>query len=265
MPELPDAEVFKQYFDATALHKPVSGVTVADDRVLDAVSPQQLGQALSDQSFQRVRRHGKYLFAEIGSSKRLVVHFGMTGSLKYYETGDAEPEHAQVRFDFADGGHLAFVNPRLFGRIALTGDVERFLHEHEIGPDALALSRHEFHEIVGASTAMVKSTLMDQSKLAGIGNIYSDEILFHTRIHPREPGSRLSADRLDRLFDCMREILKKAIEMHADPAKMPEDWLIGHRRQGDACPMCGTAIETLEIGSRTGYYCPSHQAREDPT
>ncbi|MBS3824715.1 MAG: hypothetical protein KGY53_12560 [Wenzhouxiangellaceae bacterium] len=264
MPELPDAEVFKQYFDATALHKPVSGVTVADERVLDAVSPQQLGQALSDRSFQRVHRHGKYLFAEIESGERLVFHFGMTGSLKYYEADDATPEHARVRFDFADGGHLAFVNPRLFGRIALTGDAERFLHDHEIGPDALALSRDEFHAIVGAGTAMAKSILMDQAKLSGIGNIYSDEILFQARIHPRERGSRLSAGRLDRLFDCMHEILEKAIEKRADPAQMPENWLIAHRREGAACPMCGAAIETLEIGSRTGYYCPSHQSRAKP-
>ncbi|MGK7294762.1 MAG: Fpg/Nei family DNA glycosylase [Candidatus Wenzhouxiangella sp. M2_3B_020] len=260
MPELPDAEVFKQYFDATALHKPVRHVSVGDDRVLDEVSPQQLGRALKDRSFGGSRRHGKYLFAEVDSGEVLAIHFGMTGSLSHSGPGGDEPENTRVRFDFDDGGFLAFVCPRMFGRVSLCDGIDRFLEAHDIGPDALTLTREEFREVVGGSTAMSKSALMDQARLAGIGNIYSDEILFQARIHPRTEASRLSESQLDRLFECMRKILQGAIDMRADPARMPDDWLVNHRREGDGCPICGKAIEALETGSRNGYYCPSHQA-----
>lgn len=260
MPELPDAQVFKQYFDATALHKPVSRVTVNDERILNETSPQQLGQALSERSFSGSRRHGKHLFARIESGGHLALHFGMTGSLSYSAADDTAAEHTKVRFDFSDGGHLDYTCPRMFGRIALIEDVERFLQDHDIGPDALELSREAFREIVGGSGAMAKSTLMNQAKLAGIGNIYSDEILFHARIHPRERTSELGEPDLDRLYDCMRGILHKAIEMGADPAQMPTDWLITHRREGETCPVCGEIIETLSIGSGTSYHCPAHQS-----
>lgn len=260
MPELPDAEVFKQYFDATALHQPVRRVEVGDERVLDQISPQRLGSALKDRSFEGSRRHGKYLFAEIDSGAVLAIHFGMTGSLHYSGSGGPEPEYTRVRFDFDDGGFLAFVCPRMFGRISLCDGIERFLEARDIGPDALTLSREEFREAVGGGTAMTKSVLMDQSKLAGIGNIYSDEILFQARIHPHARASRLGDDRIDRLFQCMREILHDAIDMRADPDRMPDDWLVGHRTEGDACPVCGGTIDALETGGRNGYYCPSHQA-----
>ncbi|MDT8408803.1 MAG: DNA-formamidopyrimidine glycosylase family protein [Wenzhouxiangellaceae bacterium] len=261
MPELPDVEVFKQYFDATALHRPVRRVCVENEQVLDQLTPQTLGRALKNRSFERSRRHGKYLFAEIESGEQLALHFGMTGALKYYQANDAAPEHARVRFDFANGSHLAFVNPRLFGRIRWIHEIGRFLIDHEIGPDALSLSHQQFREIVGASRAMAKSTLMDQSKMAGIGNIYSDEILFRAHVHPRTRASELNDAQLEKLFQCMRQILKTAIEKRAEPAQMPRSWLIQHRTDGDTCPVCDGTIKTLKMGSRTGFYCSSHQAQ----
>lgn len=260
MPELPDAAIFKQYFDATALHKPVCKVAVLDERVLDGSTPQQLGRVLNEHSFTGSRQHGKYLFAGLESGSHLALHFGMTGSLSYREASDESAEHTKVRFDFAGDGHLDFVCPRMLGRVAVIADIERFLDDHDIGPDAMSLSREDFRETAGASAAMIKSTLMDQSKLAGIGNIYSDEILFQARIDPRARASGLSDTELDRLYDCLRRILLEAIERHADPAQMPPRWLIGHRRDGANCPLCDGNIATLSMGSSTGYYCPAHQS-----
>ena len=184
----------------------------------------------------------------------------MTGSLSFHAEDDHSSEHARVRFNFSDGGHLDFLCPRMLGRVELTGDIERFLHDHDIGPDALDVSREDFRELVRGSAAMAKSTLVDQSKLAGMGNIYSDEILFQAGIHPRAKASGLKETAIDRLYDCMRRILLEAIERRADPKQMPPRWLIGHRRDGAACPRCGEGIATLSMGNSTGYYCPSHQA-----
>ena len=119
MPELPDVEVFKRYMDATALHKPIRGVEVEDETVLRDLNGRGLKAKLKGKSIHRSRRHGKYLLGELGEEDWLVLHFGMTGRLKYFRRDDSRPDHARVLLNFSNGFHLAYVSQRMLGEVGI--------------------------------------------------------------------------------------------------------------------------------------------------
>jgi formamidopyrimidine-DNA glycosylase len=259
MPELPDVENFKRYFDSTGLHQEIDGVEVHSEQVLEDLSPGQLEEELKGHSFASTRRHGKYLFAHVSEDGWLVLHFGMTGDLKYFQKMEQEPEYDRLLVRFSNGYHLAYDSQRKLGEVRLADDFESFVEEKELGPDALDLDREPFREAISGSRAMAKSFLMDQSTLAGIGNVYGDEILFQASVHPRTHVDRLDEEEVDELFDTMREVLQTAIERQADPEAFPDDYLIPHREEGEPCPRCGEELATVKVSGRTAYYCPNRQ------
>jgi formamidopyrimidine-DNA glycosylase len=261
MPELPDVEVFKRYFDATSLHQEINGVETYSERILVRTTPDELNQRLQGQSFSATRRYGKYLFAELDEEDWLVLHFGMTGGLQYFKDIAQEPEYVQMRFDFNNGYHLAYTMPRKLGEVQPIESVGAFIEEKELGPDALEIDFDAFRSILAGRRAMVKSTLMNQGIIAGIGNVYSDEVLFQTRIHPRTKINTLDTDTLKDLFDSMKEVLHTAIEHQADPEQFPDSYIIPRRDEGAKCPNCEGEVERIKVSGRSGYYCPSCQTR----
>src|SRR6266487_3698092 len=191
MPELPDVEIFKRYFDATSLHQRIDDVDVRSRYVLKGVSASELARRLKGGRFKCTRRHGKHLFVRADRDLWLRLHFGMTGSLQYFKHEEQAPTHARVLFIFANDHRLAFDDQRKFGQIGLLKDVDEFLKKRELGPDALEISLGEFREILGKHRGAVKSILMNQRLISGIGNIYADEILFRARMHPATEIARL--------------------------------------------------------------------------
>lgn len=258
MPELPDVETFQKVLDATSLRRELIDVQVLNRRVLDGLAPLRLRRTLVGREFRSTRRHGKYLFAEAGEARWLVLHFGMTGYLDYGEQREPRP-HDRVVFVFGGGCRLAYVCPRLFGRIALTGSVEGFIEERHLGPDAMDISAEEFIARVRGSRATVKSRLMDQSCVAGVGNLYSDETLFQSSVHPAFPCHRLTTEQAKRLYRDMRKVLRIAIRRKADPWAMPPSYLLPHRMRDGCCPTCHTALARETIAGRTTYWCPKCQ------
>lgn len=259
MPELPDVETFKRYLTSTALHQRIDRLSQLDERILEGVSPRTLRRHLLGSELESARRHGKHLFAELSDGRWLILHFGMTGFLRYYESeAPAELEHVRMRLDFAGGYHLAYDCQRLFGYIGLTESPEATIREKDLGPDALAVDAGRFAERIAGKRTSLKSALMDQSTIAGIGNVYSDEIAFHARLDPRLEAAKLDRDQLAALFRATRHVLSGAIEAQADPARMPDTWLTPKRGQ-DRCPRCGGQLEKLSIHNRTAYMCPSCQ------
>jgi formamidopyrimidine-DNA glycosylase len=259
MPELPDVEMMKRYFDSTSLHKRIETVKVFDAFILKGISPRTLKSALSGHAFRKSTRHGKYLFAKLDKSGWLVMHFGMTGGLRYFE-GEKTSPHTRVLIRFHKSRNLAFEDTRKLGRLLLAGSPEEFLHEKGIGPDALdeKLDFESFTRIFG-HRGRAKPSFMDQHLVAGVGNIAADEILFHARVHPEAKLSSLSEKRLLILFRAMKDVLRKAIEREAGMKGFPEDWLLSHRYRGGKCPRCRTELERLKLEGRTGYYCPKCQ------
>ncbi|HSO07041.1 MAG TPA: DNA-formamidopyrimidine glycosylase family protein [Pelomicrobium sp.] len=261
MPELPDVEVFKRYLDSTALNQRIDAVSVEAKRLLKGVSAATLARHAKGQRFGATRRHGKYLFVELeGDGRWVVLHFGMTGFLKYYKDESEAPEHREAEFRFADGYRLVYSAPRKFGRIGLTDDPESFVEEEGLGPDALDLDLAAFRDAI-AGRGAIKSRLMKQEALAGIGNVYGDEILFQAKIHPQAAAGKLSDDEVKRLHRKTSDVLERAIDAQADPARMPKSFLLPHREQGGRCPRCGGKVRSIKVGGRTTWFCPSCQKR----
>lgn len=262
MPELPDVEVFGRRLARRALHHRIGDVDVRDAQVLDHVSRRRLEAALRGHRLARTRRHGKHLLVEIAEGGWLTLHFGMTA---YVDVGAADvepPPHARVVLALG-GERLCFVDQRRLGRLGLTDDPEAFIADHDLGPDALRLDLRGWREVLRGSRATVVATLMDQRRVAGIGNLYSDEILFHARLDPRRAARSLVEDDepgVRRLHRQTQRVLRRAIEAGADPARMPRGWLLHRREDGQPCPRCGGEVARLDVGGRHSYWCPGCQA-----
>jgi formamidopyrimidine-DNA glycosylase len=259
MPELPDVEVSRRYLDATALHQPVAHTHVEDSAVLSGTTPQGLGRALSHQSFLSTQRHGKYLLVELERRGWMVLHFGMTGSIKYFKARGDAPRYTQVLFSFDNGFHLAYIAPRKLGAVGLADNPQALAAAHHLGPDALDADLDRFRELAAGRRGAVKSWLMDQQSLAGIGNVYSDEILFQAGIHPKRPVHKLDDSEIARLHEQLRDVLCAAIDAEADPARMPDHFLLPRRRPGAECPRCSGTVQTIKAGGRTAWFCPTCQ------
>jgi formamidopyrimidine-DNA glycosylase len=176
-------EVFRRYVNATSLHQKIESVEVRNEKILGGVSARQLQRTLKGHTFESTRRHGKYLFVALDGGWML-MHFGMTGSLAYFKSPDEEAPHSRLLFAFEPGYHLTFDCQRMFGKVDLVEDSENFAREKELGPDPLQLDADSFRECFEGRKGGVKAALMNQKVLAGIGNIYSDEILFQANSTP---------------------------------------------------------------------------------
>ena len=261
MPELPDVEVFKRYADATSLHQNIAHVRVLVPSLLKGATAQALGRHLKGKSFTETHRHGKFLFLRADDDGWLLMHFGMTGRLEYGHWRDRPPEYSGCLVEFDTEAALAYVAPRKLGRIGWAEDIETFVQAQDLGPDALSLSLTQLREAAERRRGSVKAWLMDQSAMAGIGNVYSDEILFRARIHPESQVANLDQDRLARLHRALTQMLKQAIKAQADPQRMPRSFLLPRRKTGAPCPSCKGELERIRAAGRSAYYCPSCQTR----
>ena len=195
MPELPNVEVFRRYVNATSLHEKIKSVEVRNEKILGGLSVHRLQRTLKGHTFESTRRHGKNLFVELDGGGWMLMHFGMTGSLAYFKSPDEEAPHSRLLFAFEHGYHLAFDCQRMFGKVDLVEDSEDFAREKELGPDLLQLDADSFRGRFEGRKGDVKAALMNQKVLAGIGNIYSDEILSQAQLPPQ--GERRAIRRPD--------------------------------------------------------------------
>ncbi len=265
MPELPDVAGFKSYIDATALHQPIARTSIKDDRILKGVSRQSLSARLKGKAIGGIRRHGKFLFAmlEDDASAALVMHFGMTGQPAYFE-GDDLPEYTTVVLEFKGGGRLAYICKRMLGRISWADDVDAFIEAEDLGPDALdeQLDWSRFSDLLADRRGAIKSTLMSQSTVAGVGNVYADEICFQARVDPATPVKKMPDKMLKRVYRQMRRVLRMAADRGGKIADYPRTWLLSARERGqDTCPRCDAKLKTKKLSGRTTHFCPDCQEK----
>lgn len=261
MPELPDVEVFRRYVGSTSLHQKIKSVRAEGGRVQQGVSSKRLRSALEGHQFRQALRHGKYLFVELTTDSFLLLHFGMTGFLKYYKSEDQTPEHAKLLIDFSNGYHLAYDNQRKLGRISIVDDPEKFIEAKGFGPDPLSddFDIQDFNGALKDRKGSIKSALMNQQAIAGIGNIYSDEILFQAGIRPDSRCEKLNDPDRKKAYAAMLRVLRVAVRHEAKPNELPGTYLLPHRKDGERCPRCGGLIHKKRISGRSSYYCGSHQ------
>ena len=259
MPELPEVETFKIYFDMTSINQLIKNVLIRDKRVLN-VQENLFKKVLRSNTFHSTLRHGKYFFVKLNSGF-IVLHFGMSGQLKYFNNLEKEPKHSRILFEFTNGNFLSYVSQRMFGRVDIIDKIEDFIKKKKLGVDALKMNFEEFKKSLHRRTAFAKSALMNQNIIAGIGNIYSDEILFQARIHPKNKISELDDLKVRELFEITKKVLKVGIERKGNLKTYPHDFLIPHRKKDEVCPDCGGNIERLKISRRYGFYCPYCQVQ----
>jgi formamidopyrimidine-DNA glycosylase len=262
MPELPEVESFRKYFEATSLHDPVAGIEVKSPGILRNISEHELRSRLVGEKFTSVSRRGKYLYASLGRDKPvLILHFGMTGFIAHFRDPEREPGHARLLIAFASGSYLAFDDQRKFGGVSFADDAEEFFRAKNLGPDAMGLTCKEFMSLLERSRRQIKPLLMDQSFISGIGNLYSDEILYQAGVHPLTRSDILDPVSRMELYRAMRSVLKTAVERNAEFNRYPENWLLKHRSAGAECPLGGCRVDTITISGRTSYFCPCRQER----
>ncbi|GAH49220.1 unnamed protein product, partial [marine sediment metagenome] len=204
MPELPEVETFKRYLDRTSLKQVIKDVQVIDNRILDT-EEKKLGKFLKAKRFESSTRHGKYLLVYL-NPQYLVMHFGMSGDLEYYDDKEEPPKFSKVIFQFTNGFNLAYISIRMFGKVSVANSLEEFIENKKLGPDAYKMTLEEFQKAVQRRSAIAKNALLNQSFIAGVGNIYSDEILFRTKIHPKTNINSLSEGKVKELYANIKDV-----------------------------------------------------------
>jgi formamidopyrimidine-DNA glycosylase len=259
MPELPSVEIYKRYFDRNALKQRIESVEITSPEILVETNSHEMKKGLLCQMFVGSQRYGKYLFGELTGEMFLVMHFGMTGYLHYGTlTGS---KHPRLILSFSNGNHLIFDDTRKFGKLGLTRNPDLFITRKKLGPDALKIDFKKFLKIFQRRTGMIKPLIMNQNLIAGIGNLYADEILYQSRVHPQTPAHHLKIRDWERLFQETKKVLKIAIKYKDRPENLPSPFLLPHRYEGGACPG-GENLEIIKVGGRTTYICPQQQKRK---
>ncbi len=262
MPELPDVETFRKDALDQVLRKRISGIRVSDKRLLRDTSPQLLARRLKDQRLTTSVRRGKCLFAGISSDGWLVLHFGMTGSLEIVLSGD-DPDYTSVSIEFGSSERMAITSKRILGQIRIIDDLDAFIDSQDLGPDALDehLNRRTFADMLSKRSGRIKSLLMNQSFVAGIGNVYADEVLFQAGIHPASQVKKFGSDDAKRLYEAMRRTLRTCANRRAVPERFPKSYLLRHAVTDGQCPNCSGTISKLKLGGRPSYLCTRCQRR----
>lgn len=262
MPELPDVETLRRLVSRKALRQVIGHTSVRARKLLGRTPAQAIYKALHGTCFAGTRRHGKYLFIRLRGRGWLVLHFGMTGRLYYYTGREPDRRYNAMVVDFENGRHLAYNSRRKLGLIELTDSPRQFVERKGLGADALAVGQRQFLSLLENRRGKIKGLLMNQGRIAGLGNVYTDEVLFHAGVHPETPVQAMTrADRL-RLYRCLRKVLAKAIEARVDVHRLPRSYLLPNRGRDGRCPRCHTPLGRLSVSGRTTYYCPVHQRRK---
>jgi formamidopyrimidine-DNA glycosylase len=272
MPELPEVETARRLIADLGLGRRIIGVDDADAFVCRPHSPGELRDALTGRTLTAAHRRGKAMWCETsgvdGSAEPgpdLGIHLGMSGRIVVTaadgwvaEGGDPPGRDAQPRkaawdrftLEFADGGRLALFDKRRLGRIQLNPDIDA------LGPDAGEVTQAGFRALITKGTIAVKTRLLDQSKIAGVGNLLADEVLWQAKVPPATPVSRLQPKDADRLYRALRSVLESAV---AKGGAHTGD-VIAARRPGGTCPRCGHEMVHGTVGGRSTWWCSREQA-----
>jgi formamidopyrimidine-DNA glycosylase len=290
LPELPEVEVTRRAVGPHIVGRRIARVRTTAPSYFFLTPPARLKRALTGRSVVALERHGKYLVALLDDDTRLLLHLGMTGQL--FASGarsvrllsaerrstlapDAQPEfrpdaHTHLTLEFRDGPPaLYFRDVRKFGKCALLAEGAADPRLEKLGVDALVATGKDLFAAAERRKTPIKSLLLDQAVIAGIGNIYADEALFYAKIRPTRPAKRVSLAECNTLVRAARRVLERAIVRGGSSIDdfVRPDGSDGqyqterkvYAREGEPCSRCKTPIERIVIGQRSAHFCPSCQ------
>jgi formamidopyrimidine-DNA glycosylase len=273
MPELPEVETTARGLRERIVGRKVVRVSGVDwPRMLPQTSEAELNAALKRRKVISVGRRGKYLLIEFDKDRWLAIHRKMSGNLLLRPADASSEAHTHLEIEFDDRMLLRFVDPRKFGRIYLfrsSDELADFVAEH-LGPDSLIdLNAEVLVDKLRGRRGRIKSLLLDQAFLAGVGNLYADEALWEAKLHPLRTADSLSENEITRLAIAIKQVLVMGIERrgtsfssYRDADGTPgenQDFLNAYARESQPCPRCGTPIRRILIGQRSSHFCPHCQ------
>jgi formamidopyrimidine-DNA glycosylase len=261
MPELPEVEVRLRYLQRTALGKRIARVIVTAPNIIKTPAARRFASLLRGRALVKANRRGKYLIIDLDNGRKLILHFGMGGDLLHYQAAKDRPGYTRIEFILSDGWRLAFTCPRKICRVMLVDDETIVPALRVMGPEPLSngWSRSYLGRVIEESPRrQIKPLLMDQARVAGVGNIYADQILFQARVRPDRLASTLTPLEIQRLHGETRRVLRRALR-EAEDEEFPEYFLASLSRRRAGCPECAGLIEKKTIGGRTSHFCPRCQ------
>ncbi len=273
MPELPEVETIRRQLAPHLEGRTLETVEILDPRWTRPVAPEVVQTELEGARMERLSRAGKYLIWELSGDRYLLIHLRMTGALLWDPAH--EPLHTRVRFGLDRGEELIYVDPRRFGTGHLVhGADARDLYLGErlgVEPFTPGFTARHLRDLARGRRVPIKSFLLDQHRVAGVGNIYADEALFRAQVHPLRPAGQLTLAQWEKVRAGVEEALAAGIDAkgasiddfrHVDGARGSfQDRFLVHRRAGLACPVCGTPIRKFVVGGRGTYACEHCQPR----
>ena len=274
MPELPEVETYIRELAPVLSGRTVTGARVNWPRTIAAPAPEDFADAIVGRCFVTFGRRGKYMLLGLDNGDTLIIHLRMTGKMLIQPAGTAVDKHTHVVLDLDNGQMIHYQDTRKFGRIWLVPDAEPVLYK--LGPEPLSdgFTPGRLADGMRGRTAAAKALLLDQSIVAGVGNIYADEALFLAAIHPEQAGGSLRFEEIQRLQESIRTVLEKGIaargsslggsnlQNYIRPGGEPGGFQEQHhvfRRTGQPCPTCGTPIARIVVAQRSTHFCPTCQ------
>lgn len=260
MPELPEVHNFKQYFDAAAIGQTIDRMEIHDDRIIRNMSGPAFADALAGRAIIGSIRRGKYLFSQLDNGHDVLLHFGMTGDLNLYQEPADRGRFEKFAFHFRDGNILGFEDSRLFARILYLEDRDAYIEEKKLGPDALDLEAGYFVDKIRGRKTTIKGALLNQSIVAGLGNLYVDDLCYRLNIHPATRVDSLSKDQLLAIRAKIVEMMTYATNNAPYYRDYPEKWFWHTwRKEGGVDPETGGEVKIIKVAGRTTYYVAGRQ------
>jgi formamidopyrimidine-DNA glycosylase len=289
MPELPEVETVARQLDPELAGRVIEGLEVLDARWCRPLVPKKLEAAVAGAAIEGLGRRGKYLLLALDGARTLVMHLRMTGNLVlvegeskldpsegrrlYAAERSTSERHLRARFMLDDGREVWFTDPRRFGEAFLIEDAKLDERFAKLGVEPLSVdfTPEALGAMAAGRTAPLKSFLLDQSGVAGVGNIYADEALFRARLHPLSPAGSMKPEHQEALRDAVVAALEAGIDGggasiddyrdgRGEKGTMQDEFLV-HTREGEPCPRCETPIARIVVSGRSTYYCPECQVR----
>jgi formamidopyrimidine-DNA glycosylase len=275
VPELPEVETVVRDLRPRLVGRQIVSLK-AGRKTLRRPWDRQWESLLLRRRVRSVRRRGKWILLDLEEQRCLVIHLGMTGRLTVTPARTPVEPHTHLIFNLDRGGQMRFNDIRRFGSATLFQDcvqVERFFDESRLGPEPFALESGYWRDRLAATRRTIKAVLLDQTVLAGVGNIYADESLFEARLHPSRMAGDLDSGEAERLRRAIAKVLTRAIERRGSSIRnyvggsglkgRYQEEFRAYGRTGEPCPRCRTPIARLRLAGRSTHYCP--RCQKEPT
>lgn len=267
MPELPEVETIRNELAPYITGRRFASITICDAKPIRETSVQEFCRRLAGQKINSLKRRGKYLFFNLSSGEILVIHLRMTGALLL--NPEQPDRYTKVIFGLDNGSQLVFTDRRRLGILRVTKSEHPITRKLGTEPLSPKFTAKALGSLLKKHQAPIKAVLLDQTIVAGIGNMYADEALHAANIHPMRKANSLSAKEVEKLHQAIRDVLSQAISNKGasiDTYRRPDgkqgtahfSFRVAHRR-GQPCNVCGTPIQRLAIRNRGSYFCPTCQ------